>query len=242
TARALPGAGLPAAQRGCARRRPACMCPGPSSASWRRAEGLTPPPAPPEAPPSLSRAPSVGGARRRTATSGVRRLALVKALVWQGPQRMEVEQRERPAPEPGAVLVRSLAAGICGSEVEGYLGRMANRKPPLVMGHEFAGEVVELGAGVDARWRGKQVAINPVVSCGECRACGAGDTNLCEKRALIGIAFPGGFAEYVNVPAAGLFELPEGTDPRVGALVEPMANGVHAVKLGLQIGPAERAA
>ena len=166
----------------------------------------------------------------------------MKALVWTGAGQMRVEEQEPPRPEPGAVLVRSRAAGICGSEIEGYLGRMANRTPPLVMGHEFAGEVVELGAGVDARWRGKQVAINPVVSCGECRACGAGDTNLCEKRALIGIAFPGGFAEYVNVPAASLYELPEGTDPRVGALVEPMANGVHAVKLGLQLGPAERAA
>jgi threonine dehydrogenase-like Zn-dependent dehydrogenase len=119
---------------------------------------------------------------------------------------------------------------------------MGNRTPPLVMGHEFAGEVVELGEGIDARWRGKQVAINPVVSCGSCGACRVGDTNLCEKRALIGIAFPGGFAEYVNVPVASLYELPAGTDPRIGALVEPMANGVHAIRLGLQLVPAEKAA
>jgi 2-desacetyl-2-hydroxyethyl bacteriochlorophyllide A dehydrogenase len=166
----------------------------------------------------------------------------VKALVWTGPKQMEVEDKEQPRAEPGAVVVRSRAAGICGSEIEGYLGRMANRTPPLVMGHEFAGEVVELGSGVDESWKGKQVAINPVVSCGVCAACRAGDTNLCEKRALIGIAFPGGFAEYVNVPVASLYELPAGTDPRVGALVEPMANGVHAVRLGLHVVPAERAA
>jgi 2-desacetyl-2-hydroxyethyl bacteriochlorophyllide A dehydrogenase len=155
---------------------------------------------------------------------------------------MQVEDQEPPRPEPGAVVVRSRAAGICGSEIEGYLGRMSNRTPPLVMGHEFAGEVVEIGEGVDESWRGKQVAINPVVSCGVCAACRAGDTNLCEKRALIGIAFPGGFAEYVNVPVTSLYELPAGTDPRVGALVEPMANGVHAIRLGLQVVPAERAA
>ena len=166
----------------------------------------------------------------------------MKALVWTGPRQMEVEDQERPRPQPGAVVVRSRAAGICGSEIEGYLGRMSNRTPPLVMGHEFAGEVVEVGEGVDPGWRGKQVAINPVVSCGVCSTCRAGDTNLCEKRALIGIAFPGGFAEYVNVPLASLYELPAGTDPRVGALVEPMANGVHAIRLGLQMVPAERAA
>jgi 2-desacetyl-2-hydroxyethyl bacteriochlorophyllide A dehydrogenase len=139
------------------------------------------------------------------------------------------------------VVVRSSAAGICGSEIEGYLGRMANRTPPLVMGHEFAGEVVELGEGVDRNWGGKKVAINPVVSCGKCAFCRAGDTNLCEKRALIGIAFPGGFAEYVSVPASCLYELPSNADPRIGALVEPMANGVHAVGLGLQLGGAETA-
>src|ERR671937_2577500 len=166
----------------------------------------------------------------------------MKALVWLGPERMEVQDVAEPQPGPGEVIVETDAAGICGSEIEGYLGRMGNRTPPLVMGHEFAGEVVELGEGVDARWRGKQVAINPVVSCGSCGACRAGDTNLCEKRALIGIAFPGGFAEYVNVPVASLYELLAGTDPRIGALVEPMANGVHAIRLGLQLVPAERAA
>src|SRR5919201_1434633 len=121
---------------------------------------------------------------------------------------MQVEDQEPPRPEPGAVVVRSTSAGICGSEIEGYLGRMANRTPPLVMGHEFAGEVVEVGGGVDRSWLGKHVAVNPVVSCGTCTFCAAGDTNLCEERALIGIAFPGGFAEYVSVPLSCLFELP----------------------------------
>src|SRR5438270_2603203 len=169
-------------------------------------------------------------------------LSSVKALVWQGPGRMELEERPKPTPDAGTVVVRSSAAGICGSEIEGYLGRMANRKPPLVMGHEFAGEVVEVGEDVERSWQGKQVAINPIVSCGECSFCRAGDTNLCEKRQLIGIAFPGGFAEFVGVPASCLYELPRAADPRVGALVEPMANGVHAVGLGMQLGPVEKAA
>jgi 2-desacetyl-2-hydroxyethyl bacteriochlorophyllide A dehydrogenase len=167
---------------------------------------------------------------------------LVKALVWLGPERMALEEQPPPKVPPGSVLVRSRAAGICGSEVEGYLGRMGNRRPPLVMGHEFAGEVVQLGEGVDPRWQRTRVAVNPIVSCGRCAACRAGDTNLCARRALIGIARPGGFAELVEVPEPNLFELPADADDRIGALVEPMANGVHAVRLGMSLGAVERAA
>lgn len=154
----------------------------------------------------------------------------MKALVWRGPERMEMEEQEAPRPKPGEAIVRTGAAGICGSEVEGYLGRMGNRTPPLVMGHEFAGTVVSLGSGVDPGWEGKAVAVNPIVGCGHCRYCSAGDRNLCPERYLIGIGAPGGFQPDVPVPERCLFELPAGTDMRVGALVEPLANGVHAMR------------
>ena len=78
----------------------------------------------------------------------------MKAVVWQGPERMEIGERPEPAdPAPDEVVMRPGAVGICGSEVEGYLGHMGNRTPPLVMGHEFAGEVIAAGAGAE-RWIG----------------------------------------------------------------------------------------
>jgi threonine dehydrogenase-like Zn-dependent dehydrogenase len=153
---------------------------------------------------------------------------------------MSVDEVPDPAAAPGGVVLRSEAAGICGSEVEGYLGLMPNRVPPLVMGHEFAGVVTALGEGVDPRWLGRRVAVNPIAGCGRCRYCTAGRRNLCFDRALIGVASPGGFAVSTSVPERCLFELPPGMDPRLGALVEPLANGVHAIRKGAPDG-AERA-
>lgn len=165
----------------------------------------------------------------------------MKALVWQGPHRMAVEEAPEPEPPPGWVVLHPAAAGVCGSEIEGYVGRQANRVPPLVMGHELAGEVVDVGQGVQREWIGRRAAVNPIVGCGSCEACQAGATNLCASRGLIGVQHPGGFASYVVAPATNLVELPEGFDARLGALIEPMANGVRAVRLGLALGPVRRA-
>ena len=145
---------------------------------------------------------------------------------------MTVEDMPEPSARPGEVVIRVEAAGICGSEVEGYLGMMSNRVPPLVMGHEFAGTVTELGEGVDSSWLGKRVAINPVVGCGRCSYCSRGDRNLCPERFLVGVSVPGGFATTVSVPERCLFEMPADMDARLGALVEPLANGVHAIRKG----------
>jgi len=147
---------------------------------------------------------------------------------------MAVEEVPEPALDEGVLMVRPDAAGICGSEVEGYLGKMGNRAPPLVMGHEFAGTVVETGEGVDEGLVGRVVAVNPLSSDGTCRLCRMGLANLCPKRTLIGIHHPGGFAERVRVPARNAYPLPQDLpDPaRTGALAEPLANGVHAIRLG----------
>jgi (R,R)-butanediol dehydrogenase / meso-butanediol dehydrogenase / diacetyl reductase len=161
----------------------------------------------------------------------------MKGIVWHGPERMSVEEVEEPVLAPGSVIVRPTAAGICGSEVEGYLGKMGNRKPPLVMGHEFAGTVTEVGEGVDEALAGREVAVNPLFSDGTCRLCRNGYTNLCPNRRMIGIHTPGGFAEYTLAPASNVYPLPEGVGARTGALAEPLANGVHAVRLGLAAYP-----
>ncbi len=95
----------------------------------------------------------------------------MKAIVWQGPSEMTVEEQPQPDdPGPGELILRPEAVGICGSEVEGYLGHMGNRIPPLVMGHEFAGVVVAAGEGA-AEFEGARVAVNPLSGCGECRLC-----------------------------------------------------------------------
>jgi 2-desacetyl-2-hydroxyethyl bacteriochlorophyllide A dehydrogenase len=157
----------------------------------------------------------------------------VKAVVWQGPERMVLAERPEPGdPGPGEVVLRPGAVGICGSEVEGYLGHMGNRTPPLVMGHEFAGEVVAAGPGAD-RWLGARATVNPIAGCGHCRVCHAGQENLCAERTLIGIHYDGAFADLVRAPAENLRALPRELDIRIGALTEPLANGVHAVRLGL---------
>lgn len=157
----------------------------------------------------------------------------MRAIVWNGPEEMAVEEVPEPAVEPGTVIVRPEAVGICGSEIEGYLGKMGNRTPPLVMGHEFAGTVIEAGEGVDEALLGREVAVNPLSSDGTCPLCRAGYTNLCPNRQLVGIHSPGGFAEYALAPAQNVYPLPEGVEARTGALAEPLANGVHAVRLGL---------
>jgi (R,R)-butanediol dehydrogenase / meso-butanediol dehydrogenase / diacetyl reductase len=156
----------------------------------------------------------------------------MKGIVWHGPEKMSVEEVPEPTVEPGTVVVRPTAAGICGSEIEGYLGRMGNRTPPLVMGHEFAGTVTEVGEDADESLLGRLVAVNPLSSDGTCRLCLAGLTNLCPNRKLVGIHSPGGFAEYTLAPAANVYPLPEGVEARTGALAEPLANGVHAARLG----------
>src|SRR5215204_4415568 len=102
----------------------------------------------------------------------------MKGIVWHGPEQMSVEEVPEPAVEPGTVIVGATAAGICGSEIEGYLGRMGNRTPPLVRGHEFAGTVTEVGEGADENLLGRELKVNPLSSDGTCPLCSSGYTNL----------------------------------------------------------------
>src|SRR3954468_3938812 len=156
----------------------------------------------------------------------------MKTLVWDGPNAMHVEDGPEPGdPGPNELILKPEAVGICGSEVEGYLGHMGNRIPPLVMGHEFAGTVVAAGEGA-AELDGARVAVNPLSGCGECRLCSSGFSNLCLHRVLVGVHVPGAFADYVKVRAADARVLPDGVSSRLGALMEPLGNGVHAVRLG----------
>jgi threonine dehydrogenase-like Zn-dependent dehydrogenase len=161
----------------------------------------------------------------------------MRALVWNGPAQLALETRPEPVAAAGEVLLRVLTVGICGSEVEGYLGESAIRKPPLVMGHECAGEVVATGGGVSGVAVGDRVALNPLLSCGRCLRCREGQQQQCPDRQLVGAQRAGAFAEYVAVPADNVYALPSGTTDVAGAVTEPLACCVHAVdRAGIGIG------
>jgi len=138
-----------------------------------------------------------------------------------------VEMRDTHAPEPSGtdVLIAVDAVGICGSDMHAYLGHDPRRVPPLVLGHEAAGTIV----GGDRA--GERVVLNPLITCGQCRACLSGRSNLCADRDLIGMYRPGAFSEYVAMPERNLIPIPAGMSPVHAALTEPAATAVHAVNL-----------
>ncbi|GCE12742.1 zinc-dependent alcohol dehydrogenase [Tengunoibacter tsumagoiensis] len=157
----------------------------------------------------------------------------MRALVYQGPRLLTMEDQEVPVPGVDEVLLRVRAVGICGSEIEGYLGFNSLRVPPLVMGHEFTGEIISTGPTKQSVPEvGRLVTVNPLLSCGDCVFCRAGMAHVCGQRKLIGAHRPGAFAEYVLVPAQAIIPLPPTVDATIGALSEPLAVALHAVNLG----------
>jgi len=158
----------------------------------------------------------------------------MKALVYSDWDQLEVRDVPEPKPRPGEVVVRVAVVGICGSELEGFVTRSPRRTPPLIMGHEFCGEIQEVGRGVSGYRPGDRVVVNSVISCGCCQACREGQSHLCPEREVFGMKRPGGFAELCAVPVSTLLSLPEKVSLVEGALVEPLANGVHALSLVAQ--------
>lgn len=155
----------------------------------------------------------------------------MRALVYEGPRSMEIREVEVPVPGPDEVLIRVERAGICGSELSGYLGHNSLRKPPLIMGHEFAGTIEQTGSGVSRFRLGDRVTANPLVSCGRCRPCTTGAAQLCQERQLIGAHRPGAFAEYVTIAERNVYALPDHITFDEGAFTEPFACAVHICKL-----------
>jgi threonine dehydrogenase-like Zn-dependent dehydrogenase len=152
----------------------------------------------------------------------------MKALTYTDVETLEYRDVPHPVPTDGEDLIRILASGICGSDMHAYLGHDARRPAPLVLGHEASGLVV---GGLDD---GRRVTINPLVSCGTCKACISGRTNLCGSRQIISMPpRAGAFAEYVAMPRENLVTVPEGIPLEHAALAEPLACGWHGVRMGL---------
>ena len=146
----------------------------------------------------------------------------MRALVYTAPHSVTMQQV--PPPQAGAddAIISVELAGICGSDLSGFLGHSARRKPPLILGHELVGRLAD----------GRRVIANPLISCGHCRACLAGRQNLCESWRLLGMdQTHGAFAEAVAVPWRQVMVIPENMPSQRAVLTEPLANIVHLFRL-----------
>lgn len=167
----------------------------------------------------------------------------MRALRFHGRRDLRIEDIPEPQVSDGTVKLKVDWCGICGSDLHEYsagpifIPTEDNPHPitgehlPVVMGHELAGTVTEVGAGVDSVAPGDKIAVEPLIYDGECSACRMGNYNVCEKVGFHGLSGGGGgLAEYTVVPAHMVHKLPDELDTEVGALVEPIAVGWHAVR------------
>ncbi len=157
----------------------------------------------------------------------------MKAARFLGKKAFEVAELPQPHAGPGELVIRNKACGVCGTDVHIYHGEpgSADVTPPVVLGHEYAGEVAEVGQGVEGFSVGDHVTVDPNIYCGRCPACRNGKKQLCQSMEAIGVTRDGGFAQYSCVPAAQAFRL----DPEVpwdwAAMAEPLACCIHGIDL-----------
>ena len=146
----------------------------------------------------------------------------MRALVYTGPGKVQLEEWPRVEAKLGQTEVLVEAAGVCGADVSGFLGRSRSRQPPMIMGHENVGRTSA----------GERVVVDPLTSCGHCPECTRGATNLCRELRLLGMGDSAGcFAEAVIVPTAQLYPVSEEMDYRLAVLAEPLANIAHLFRL-----------
>jgi (R,R)-butanediol dehydrogenase/meso-butanediol dehydrogenase/diacetyl reductase len=152
----------------------------------------------------------------------------MKAAIFLGAGNIEVRDVPKPEPQLGEVVIGVGYCGICGSDLEAYATGMY--ETGLIIGHEFAGTIVQVGPGVSG-WRvGDRVVVGDAVSCGECPSCREGRLDACESLTMIGVTHDGGLAEYVKFGANGLHRLPASVTLRQGALAEPLSVALHGVR------------
>lgn len=164
------------------------------------------------------------------------------AVTTLDPMVFEIIESDVKSPDLTEVLIRVKACGICGSDLHAYrdpshwLSPDASWKAGRVLGHEIAGEVVELGASVGHLEIGDHVTLQPRLFCGECAECRMGRTEICQQsNGLFGGELPGGFSEYLTVPQENLFRISDSVDFAVAALAEPLAVAVHGHRVAAQL-------
>ena len=160
----------------------------------------------------------------------------MKALLLSQYNQLDIADLPAPVPGEDEILVRVAACGICGSDVHGYDGTSGRRIPPIVMGHEAAGVVASVGAGVSKFKPGERVTFDSTVYCGQCEYCLRGEINLCNNRQVVGVSCgdyrrAGAFAEYVVVPQRICYHLPEGLEFQEAAMLEAVSVALHAVRV-----------
>ncbi len=149
----------------------------------------------------------------------------MKALVYTAEREMMFREEPEPNPDAGDALIAIESVGICGSDMHAWMGHDPRRVPPLILGHEAVGTVLQ-GSNP-----GQRVVLNPLITCGKCEYCLGGRQNLCPERDLIGMYRPGAFAEQITIPERNLIPVPDELDSTLAALTEPGATALHAVHL-----------
>ena len=153
--------------------------------------------------------------------------ALVKALPEPG---LRMEEVPRPEPDQQEVLIKVRKTSICGTDLHIWHWDEWSQKTiptPMTIGHEFMGEIVELGDGVAGLQVGQRVSGEGHITCGHCRNCRAGRRNFCHNHVGLGVTRAGAFAEYLSLPAGNVFPLPDHIDDEVGAILDPLGNATH---------------
>ena len=167
----------------------------------------------------------------------------MRAAVYYGPRDIRIERVPRPLPAPGEVLVRVHSNGICGTDASEFTAPqmyplharhpLTGHEGPLIPGHEFAGNIEEVGECVEGFTEGEPVVTGAALWCGECPQCRAGRTSICAQYATVGLHRDGGLAEFVRVPAHIVFRAAEfGLAGDLSVLTQPMAIAVHALRRG----------
>ncbi|MDR3265344.1 MAG: alcohol dehydrogenase catalytic domain-containing protein, partial [Synergistaceae bacterium] len=155
----------------------------------------------------------------------------MKAAVVTGTEIVTIQDVEKPVPQDDEVLIKVVTAGVCGSDLHLFRGTHAFRKPPAILGHEVAGDIVEVGKNVKKFRVGDRVTVEPHVGCGECEFCRRDLVNLCTGKTAPGTSkWIGTFVEYFNAPEKTLYKLDEGVSYEVGTLIEPLAVAVHVLE------------
>lgn len=155
----------------------------------------------------------------------------MRAAIYEGPGLLVIKDVAVPVPESGEVLMKVKSCGICHTDVAIAEGKYFPRhKPPLILGHEIAGVVEEVGAEVNGISRGDRVIVYQCITCGKCKRCGEGRQNLCREIKTLGLDIDGGYAEYLKIPAGNLIKLPDELSFAEGSIItDALSTAFHAV-------------